>query len=362
MAIEQEKRWQQIAKPWIIVVLLLITAAGLWWRGRSFVSLGRKKFDRHLENVMGTTANLTVVLPGGKDDDTREALDRAEAALRAVETAMSRRIESSDIGRLNSAAAGEEVSLSPITRTVLRASREFYNLTRKPGSPHGAFDVTILPLTLRWMRAGSEKALPSDDEIAAARRASSWNLLELTERGAIKKAATASVDLGGIAKGFSIDQATRQLRQAGCAGAMVEVGGDIRCFGTAPSGGKWSIGVRSPFDKRRLLYTIEIASGAVCTSGNYERFSTIQGRRYSHIIDPTTGWPVDFAPSVTVYAPTAMTADVWATALSVLGREGLSLIPKGSRIEAMIILGRPTEYEVVMTPGFRKLLSPTQKP
>ncbi|MCP4378931.1 MAG: FAD:protein FMN transferase, partial [bacterium] len=92
-------------------------------------------------------------------------------------------------------------------------------------------------------------------------------------------------------------------------------------------------------------------------SGNYERYFEIDSKRYSHIVDPRTGRPVNIAPSVTVVAPTATAADAWATALSVLGEPGLKLIDKNSGIEAMLIIGGPENYRLVMTPGMTNLLA-----
>ena len=144
----------------------------------------------------------------------------------------------------------------------------------------------------------------------------------------------------------------------------MEVGGDIRCFGRSDSGGKWRIGIRNPFDPHssKMLAVLAIEEGAVCTSGNYFRFTEIDGRRYSHIVDPRTGQPVDAAPSVTVVGPTATAADGWATALSVLGPEGLSLLPKRAHVEAMMIIGDRNDWQVRMTPGFAGLLIEKPRP
>ncbi len=118
------------------------------------------------------------------------------------------------------------------------------------------------------------------------------------------------------------------------------------------------MGIRDPFQPNRdvMFATLGLRDGAVCTSGNYFRYVEIAGRRYSHIVDPRTGLPADAAPSVTVVAPTATVADAWATALSVLGVEGIELAGREAQIEAMIVTGTAGEYKLTMTEGFDRLL------
>ena len=110
-----------------------------------------------------------------------------------------------------------------------------------------------------------------------------------------------------------------------------------------------------------MFARLAIADRAVCTSGNYFRFTEIDGKRYSHILDPRTGAVADAASSVTVVAPEAVLADAWATALSVLGPAGIRRLPPGGHIEAMIIVGGPDDHTVHMTPGFRPLVIPEKE-
>jgi thiamine biosynthesis lipoprotein len=195
--------------------------------------------------------------------------------------------------------------------------------------------------------------LPSESERNAARGASNWKMIELRDTGAVKRAAGASFDLGGIAKGYAIDRAIEALEQAGVTRAMVDVGGDVACFGGKAGGRDWSVDVKNPFGPG-ILARLHLPAGAVATSGNYARYETIAGKRYSHIIDPRTGWPAEGAESATVVASTAMAADVWATALSVLGPAGFPHLP--GDIEAMIVVGSADEYQILATAGFRDLL------
>ena len=158
------------------------------------------------------------------------------------------------------------------------------------------------------------------------------------------------VDLGGVAKGYGIDRAVAAMREAGVAGGLVDVGGDLRVFGKPPRGDRWEVMVRSPLTKGTIV-TLKLTESAVCTSGSYFRFVKIGGRRFSHIIDPRSGQPAAGVASATVLAPDAATADGWATALSVLGQDGLELLPK--QAEAMLVIGSKDAPRAVVTPGLK---------
>jgi thiamine biosynthesis lipoprotein len=180
--------------------------------------------------------------------------------------------------------------------------------------------------------------------------------IELSKSGARKSCNTAAVDLSGIAKGYAIDRALSILRESGAAGGLVEVGGDLRVFGIDPDGKDWAVGIRSPFEDR-AWGQIELTDGAVCTSGDYARYVEVEGQRFSEVIDPRTGRPATLASSVTVVAGDAMTADAWATALTVLGPKGLELLPTGERIEALIVsVDEAGSHQVRASRGFADLL------
>ncbi len=300
----------------------------------------------HPKGIMDTETNLTAVVDIDRRREGEVAVKDAEQALRDVEALMSRYIDRSEVSLFNAAAAGQVVPLSPDVIEVLLAGKKLHEKT------DGAFDITIRPLIDLWKKAARENKLPDEDAILAAREESNWSQLDVFNDGAMKRVDTVSIDLGGIAKGYGIDQAVAAMQEDGCRGGLVDVGGDIRCFGLSPRGDAWQIDVRDPFGRDEPIAKLRLTDAAVCTSGNYQRFSKIGDKHYSHIIDPRTGWPVDIAPSVTVIAPTATEADGWATALSVLAHDGLRLIPPGSGIEAMLVIGTPEKYTIHKTPGF----------
>ena len=299
--------------------------------------------DDQQYDIMNTVATLNPVTTRAKPEALHNGLRNAVAALRKVEAHMSSHLDRSEIANLNSAPAGEFVLLSADVRAVMVMARHIAEAS------DGAFDATVGPVIGLWVAAGKAKQLPTDEQIATAAAVCGWDKFELRDDGAVKSIDGARVNLGGIAKGYGIDKAIEALRKAGCVGGMVDVGGDVRVFGQRRLDGPWVVGVRNPFGPG-LIGTVTLQDGSVCTSGNYERNFTIAGRRYSHIIDPRTSRPTDTNPSVTVIAPTAMVADAWATALSVLGWPGHTLLPAG--VEAMVVTSSPQAYEIHMTEGF----------
>ncbi len=341
------KRSSRLKSLAVVAAVMTLAAVGLWRAGKDRQPV---YWAARPLGIMGTETELTAVAGPGRQHILAKAITAADAALRSVEAHMSTHLEDSEISRFNAAQPGLAVPVSPETMEVLEASRQLAEQT------HRAFDVTCRPIVEVWTKAAKEDKLPADAELAAALALVGWDKIALRRRAVEKRAFSGGVDLGGIAKGYGIDRAVAAMKDAGAIGGLVDVGGDVRCFGRRPAGGKWRIGIRNPFTKDRtdLIGRLRLSRGAVCTSGNYERYWTIKGERYSHIVDPRTGRPVDEAPSVTVVAPTAMVADAWATALSVLGRDGLAMLPEG--VEAMLVIGPPENHTTVTSGGFDRFL------
>jgi thiamine biosynthesis lipoprotein len=304
--------------------------------------------EREPVGIMGTRSKIAVLVEGGERARGAAMLAAAEGELRRIEALMSTWIEASELSLLNLAPGGELVPLSAEVLALLRAAQELH------GQTGGTFDVTCGPLIRLWREAGKRNRPPSEEEITAARAASSWADVELLPGGVRKARASVRFDVDGIAKGYAIDRALEALEERGALGGMVEVGGDLRAFGRSPEGMGWKVGIRDPNGEGEVLDVLSVESRAVCTSGDYARGIDIGGVRHSQLIDPRSGRPAGEMRSVTVLAGDALTADAWATALSVEGEEGLERLPEKG-IEALLIPAARGSQPIA-TPDFGGLL------
>jgi len=168
-----------------------------------------------------------------------------------------------------------------------------------------------------------------------------------------------AVDLGGIAKGYAVDRAFDYCRSAGIKDFLIDLSGNMRVSGRPQWGEDWQIGVRDPFDRSRLIGKVALPSGmALATSGSYERFVEIGGQRYSHIIDPRTGYPVTGTAGVTILCGDATTADGLSTSFFVVGLKGTARLLQRTPGAEVLILPDKYPLEIWLTPGFAKTFVP----
>jgi len=314
----------------LVVVLIVVTAAR--WHTRVV------ELDSGYRPMMGTLARVVAV---AADTDTAvKAVEQAFAQLRTVDELMSDYKTDSELSRVNRLAFQKPVEVSEPTFDVLEVSLRFSRLTR------GAFDITVGPLVDLFRTAEQKGIVPSEDEIERARERVGYEKLELDEQNRTVRFAVDGMrlDLGGIAKGYAMDKAVEAAQRCGALGAMVDVGGDVRCFGRAVKGRKtWLIGIQDPNDSEsflggRIRRALRLTDKAVATSGDYRRFVTINGKRYSHIMNRKTGTSAKGLSSVTIIAENATEADALATAVSVMGADkGLELVEKLDDVEAILI-------------------------
>jgi len=266
---------------------------------------------------MGTFLNVTAY---GRDTTVARAAVRAAGrTVFRVDSLMSTWNPASEIARLNAAAGSASwTPLSPETLAVLLASRQLARASQD------AFDVTVGPLMHVWGFRGGEPHVPPPTSLDSARSLVGPELLELDSAGrrARLRRVGASVDLGGIAKGYALDLAAAAMQRAGADAAMLDLGGNVLVYGAAPGRrAEWIVGILDPRDPAATIGEIRLASGSVATSGDYEQFFELGGVRYSHIMDPALGRPARGTLQVTVVAPTGLQADALSTALFVQGPE-----------------------------------------
>jgi thiamine biosynthesis lipoprotein len=161
-----------------------------------------------------------------------------------------------------------------------------------------------------------------------------------------------SIDLGSIAKGYAVDRCVALLESLGAAAGLVDAGGDLRTFGQKPGGEPWRVGLKDPRVPDSVVTVFELTDGAVATSGDYERYFTIDNVRYHHILDPKTGFPATGSCSVTVISREACDADAIATAAFVMGPEaGMRLIESLPDVEGLIIRCTDSSEEIFRSEG-----------
>lgn len=285
------------------VVLFLLTLAGCRSADRRLPT--RFEFSKP---QMGAPFRIVLYAP-----DASLAEAAANAAFRRVEALnqiFSDYETDSELNELSrTAGAGKAVSVSDDLWRILVAAQRFAELS------DGAFDVTVGPCVNLWRKARREQKLPDPARLAEALKAVGYKKLELKSRTARLLVPDMKLDLGGIAKGYAVDEAMKVLKKHGVRSALVGAAGDISVSDPPPGKSGWQIEIGSP------PKIVSLSRAAVSTSGDTFQHLEVNGVRYSHIVDPRTGIGITNQLMVSVIAPDSTTADALATAISVLGRE-----------------------------------------
>jgi thiamine biosynthesis lipoprotein len=303
--------------------------------------------------TMGTAWSLRIAAPPpGLDAEALEAaiVDR----LAAINALMSTYDPDSQLSRFNEAPPDVWFEVDPELLEVVQVAAELSEASE------GAFDVTVGPLVNLWgfgpgATPGADE-VPTDAAVAAALARTGWRRLEVrAEPPALRKSGRLYVDLSAIAKGYGVDEIASLVAAAGAERFLAEIGGELLARGTNARGVPWQVGIEVPDATRRGLAreAIGLDDDAVATSGDYRNFFTVEGVRYSHTIDPTTGRPVTHdVASVTVVHPSAMWADGWATTLNVLGAERGLEIADERDLPVSFILYRGEDLEETASRAF----------
>jgi len=300
--------------------------------------------------VMNTVARITV-LANGKEK-AQKCIDAGFEKIVEVEKLMNRFDPDSQISKVNMLAAKDPVRVDKELFDILLKSIEYYKLT------DGIFDITVTPLVDLWKKCAEANSLPTDKQLAKVKKIIGCDKLLLDANDFSVRFAVEGMklDLGGIAKGFAVDLAKNAMLEAGARGGLIAIGGEICCFGTNQESRFWTIGIQNPFSaqEENFIAKLGVTGKNISTSGNYRRFYEIQGKHYSHIINPKTGKSVAELAGVTVISQDGPQADVFATAISVRGVEkGLELIEKTLNTEAILI--KPNK-DILMSSGASQYL------
>jgi thiamine biosynthesis lipoprotein len=289
--------------------------------------------------TMGTTYHIQVVTATAESvKGLKEKIDRRLAEINQV---FSTYIKDSEISRFNAyGVAGEKFAVSDDFIRVMRVAAEIHQISG------GAWDGTVNPLVDLWGFGPTQRQpeKPAAAEINALKKKIGFDRIRIEEPNfLVKNLAAVTLDLNSIAKGFAVDQISELLAAAEHVNYLVEIGGEVYAAGVRSDGKNWRVGINRPQKDaafNEVYKAVSIADQAFATSGDYRNFFTIDGQRYSHVIDPRTGYPVsNGVVSVSIIAGNCTLADGLATAVMVMGAEkGIQLVNRLKNVECFIVI------------------------
>jgi thiamine biosynthesis lipoprotein len=307
---------------WVLLFLIVATSAFFYFRHKQAVHIKT--------SAMHTALEITVYGP-----KAREKANAAKDLVEKLSSEFNWFNPHTDIGAINLLAGRAGVIANPNLFELLKSAQEGSKQT------NGAFDITIGPLVSLWNKAKETGKLPATSQIQSAKEMVSNRFLLLTPKNRLVKLTKegAAINLGGIAKGFAVQKALDLLKEKGAAGALVNMGSSIGVIGKKPDGKPWKIGVKHPRDPHKLLGTVILEAGqSLSTSGDYEQGYMINNQFFSHLIDPKSGYPATKCQSVTVVCDNATIADLYSTAIFIMGPwEGFRFAGSQKGIKVLIV-------------------------
>ena len=326
-----------------VLILIVFVAVSIWRYNHS----ARREYDsiERTRVLMDTLVRIEIF-----DKDTEKAGDALELTFNEIERlthVFSHYLPDSEVSKINRNGGKGTLAVSLDLCTLLQRAVHFSTVT------NGAFDVTVGAVSQLWDFTSAEPKIPEQTKIEEKlERVDSGRIIMSHGYHVGLSDSGMTLDLGGIAKGYVVDRALDVLQENGVASCLVDAGGDIGLLGSKPDGKPWRIGVQHPRDMQKMVAVIDVDSGSVATSGDYERFFINNGRRYHHILDPKTGWPAQKCMSATVLTTRATDADILATGVFVLGPEkGMAFIEGLPEVEGLILFEEEGRIEHVVSGG-----------
>ena len=292
---------------------------------------------------------------GESGSQKTEQIETAIATeLESVNQMMSTYIKDSDVSQFNLHEGLDWFTVSSDTALVVSRALEISKRSA------GAFDITVQPLVQLW-KFGTDKdqpGIPAGDAIEEALKQIGYQHLQVRlDPPALKKSKpTLQIDLSAIAKGYAVDRVAKRLGQLDIENFLVEVGGEVRASGEKPEAMPWKVGIEKPLAIKREPYqVVELYHKSLASSGDYRNYFTVDGKKYSHTIDPRTGKPVEHdVASTSVIADDCMTADALATALMVLGPKAGLELAESMKVQAMFLTRQGSKLVATATESFPK--------
>lgn len=302
---------------------------------------------------MGTTYNVKFVSIDAVDK--LELTQQIEQSLIDINLLMSTYIQDSELSRFNQWNSIKPFPMSATTLKVLNEAKRLSDMSE------GMLDVTVGPLVNLWGFGPKSQPvkIPTEALINMTRKLVGIDKLTIGPSWASKAEPALYVDLSTIAKGYAVDQLAELLGTHAITNYLVEIGGEMRLSGVKASGTPWKIAIEKPETEQRAVQKIiSIGTNAVATSGDYRNYYESDGVRYSHLINPNTGYPISHnLVSVTVVHPSSMTADGLATALNVMGKEKALALAETFNIAVLLITKEKDSFTEYTSAKFEQLVT-----
>ena len=295
------------------ILSLLFLAIAVYFICKDFSENRPPQYLKREGFVFGTVYRVTYSNPEGRDLSVQ-----INNALLAVDNSLSMFNPNSTISKINN---NQQVELDSLFLKVWTTGQSVSRSTQ------GHFDMTVAPLVDLWGFGLKNRSVVSDDQVDSIRKYVGYELAVLEGKTLRKAYPEMRIDAGAIAKGYACDVVADTLRAYGCTDYCIEIGGELAVKGRNPNGALWGIGINRPIEdstcvKHEIQDVVCLTDCGMATSGNYRNYYELDGKKYSHTINPLTGYPVRHSLlSATIIAPNCMTADAWATACMVVGLE-----------------------------------------
>ncbi len=297
----------------------------------ALVSFGQITHKRKL-NMLGSPFEMTVIAQDTVQGN--QYCNWAIAEVKRIENLISDWIPTTQISQVNKNAGIKPIQVDKEVFSLVERAIKISQITS------GAFDISYASMDKIWKFDGSMKAMPTDEAIKKSVSKIGYKniILDTKEQTIFLKKEGMKLGLGGIGQGYIADKVKELLISKGCISGIVNVSGDINTWGKQIDGKPWTVAIVNPMNKNKVFATFPLEDTAVETSGSYEKFVIFNGIRYSHIIDPRSGYPAQGVISVSVFAKQTEIADALATGIFVLGVEvGLDLVNQLKGIECIIV-------------------------
>jgi len=331
----------------IYSAVLLITILIVWLYRKNDVSEPIKVEGK----TMGTTYHVTYF--DKKNRDFKSAID---SLLVVVNKSINNYDSTSEVSRFNRSKAGIAINL-PYFFPPIEKAKEIFQAS------NGAFDPTVMPLVNAWGFGAGKQINPDSAQIDSIKTFVGFEKVRFTKDSIWKSEPRVQLDFGGIGQGYGADVITDFLRAKGISNMLVELGGEGMAVGKNIKTGKsWEIGILDPnstYENQFFKAYISLKDKSFTTSGNYFNYRQIDGKKYSHTIDPDTGFPAQHAIlSASIFATDCTTADAWGTAMMVMGHEkAIELVKKHPELDVLLMYSNAAgKVETFMTPGIQSFV------